>query len=133
MSSQYWKGRDDFEYQGYSSPPRCDRGDPECRRAQRDYEDGYHAAEREREEAQAQRRAIERRQAEEWEEQERQELAGIERAFFQEQERQEELAGECAYLGHPPIPEDPDGPLRGLTSPCACGDVVGYMPRYIES
>ena len=69
----YWAGRDDFEYQGYRSPPRCNRDDVECRRAQRDYEDGYRAAERDAEEARAARRARETRAAEEahWLEEER--------------------------------------------------------------
>lgn len=78
----YWRGRDDFEYQGFPSPPRCNSGDPECRRAQRDYEDGYHAAEREAEEARAERRRREARQEEErlWQEQ----------MWLEEQERQQQ-------------------------------------------
>ena len=77
-SKHYWRGRDDFDYLGYPSPPLCNRDSQlaysvECRREQRDYEDGFRAAEREAEEAKAAKRLRETRQREEamWLEDER--------------------------------------------------------------
>ncbi len=81
-NKNYWDGHDDFDYQGYQDPPRCDRGSTECRRAIRDYEDGYQAAERDREEQRTLERERRRRKEEEQENLER---------YWAEQRRQEEL------------------------------------------
>lgn len=125
----YFQGRDDFEYQGYASPPRCDRGDQKCCRAQRDYEDGYETAERECEEQHAMQRAHERRLQEEREEELRWEQ------HHQKQIQEETHFTEyeyCEYMGHEIVPVFQDDLIQGLTQRCCCGAVIGYARRILK-
>lgn len=80
-----WKdrqaGEDDFDLRRYrKNEPQCDSFDDyECRRTQRDYDDGYRAAELREEERREEERGEQRRQEQRaWEEQEQR--------YYEEQE-----------------------------------------------
>lgn len=104
----YWSGYFDAEI-GVDDPPRCSMDDVDCRRQQRDYEDGQEAFQREQAEQRRAREVRQRREEEEraleqqyWEEEQRRSAAA---EYYRQLE--EKMYEEARRADYPDNPADP--------------------------